>query len=72
MQHLHFYVPDEIARRLKQRAAQAGLSRSRYLAELVKRDAHISATWPDGYFELFGTWQGAPLERFTQNPSNAT
>ena len=68
MQHLEFYVPDVIARQLRQRAVHAGVSLSRYLAELVKRDTHSSTNWPEGYFELFGTWQGVPLERFPQNP----
>lgn len=69
MQHLEFYVSDVISRQLRQRAVQAGISLSRYLAELVKRDTYSSANWPEGYFKLFGTWQGAPLERFPQNPS---
>ena len=66
--HLHCYVSDEIAGQAQHRAAKSGLSLSRYLAELVKRDADASANWPDGYFELFGTWEGAPLERFPTSP----
>jgi hypothetical protein len=65
---LHCYVPDEIARQAQRRATQAGLSLSRYLAELVKRDAGASANWPDGYFDLFGKWEGEPLERPPQMP----
>ena len=68
MAQLHCYVPEEIERQAQRRAVQAGLSLSRYLAELVKRDAGKSAQWPDGYFELFGTWEGAPLERFPTLP----
>ena len=68
MAQLHCYVPEEIARQAQRRAVQAGLSLSRYLAELVKRDAGRSANWPDGYFDLFGTWEGAPLERFPTLP----
>jgi len=65
---LHCYVPEEIARVVQQRAGQAGLSLSRYLAELVKRDARSCAYWPEGYFDSFGTWEGAPLERFPTLP----
>lgn len=68
MAQLHCYVPEEIARQAQRRAVQAGLSLSRYLAELVKRDAGKSAQWPDGYFELFGAWEGAPLVRFPTLP----
>ena len=68
MAQLHCYVPDEIAQQAQRRATQSGMSLSRYLAELVKRDAGARATWPDGYFDLFGTWEGAPLERPPQMP----
>jgi hypothetical protein len=63
MAQLHCYVPEEIAQQAQRRAAQAGLSLSRYLAELVKRDAGEASVWPAGYFELFATWEGEPLER---------
>ena len=63
MAQLHCYVPEEIAHQAQRRATQSGLSLSRYLAELVKRDAEASAGWPEGYFDLFGKWEGAPLER---------
>ena len=68
MAQLHCYVPEEIAQQAQRRAKQAGLSLSRYLAELVKRDAGASATWPEGYFDIFGKWEGAPLERPSQLP----
>ncbi len=63
MAQLHCYVPEEIAQQAKRCAAQSGLSLSHYLAELVKRDAGVSADWPEGYFDLFGKWEGAPLAR---------
>lgn len=68
MTQLHCYVPEEIAQRAQRRAEQSGLSLSRYLAELVKRDAQVSSGWPEGYFDLFGKWEGAPLERPQQLP----
>ena len=62
MPQLHLYVPDDVARRVKQRAAERGLSVSRFLAELVGRE--IGTGWPDGYFgEVVGGWEGEPLER---------
>ena len=63
MAQLHCYVPEEIAQQAQRRAKQSGLSLSRYLAELVKRDTGISAAWPEGYFDIFGKMEGAPLER---------
>ncbi|MEQ1592858.1 MAG: hypothetical protein ABL892_10775 [Thiobacillaceae bacterium] len=68
MAQLHCYVPEALAQQAQRRAAQSGLSLSRYLAELVKRDASVSAGWPEGYFDLFGAWEGAPLERPAQLP----
>jgi hypothetical protein len=49
MPQLHFYVPDTVAEQIKRRAAQAGQPVSRYVAELVMRDA--GQGWPEGYFE---------------------
>ena len=63
MAQLHCYVPEEVAQQAQRRATQSGLSLSRYLAELVKRDAGASADWPEGYFDIFGKWEGAPLVR---------
>ena len=61
MTRLHCYVPDEVANRLKDRARQAGMPVSRYLAALIRKDTET--TWPEGYFDLFGGWQGEPLSR---------
>ena len=63
MAQLHCYVPEDIAREVQRKASQSGLSLSRYLAELIKRDTGVGASWPEGYFDLFGKWEGAPLER---------
>jgi len=63
MAQLHCYVPEDIARQARRRATQAGVNLSHYLAELVKRDAASATGWPEGYFDLFGKWAGAPLER---------
>ena len=68
MAQLHCYVPEEIAQQAQLRATQSGLSLSRYLAELVKRDSGASVGWPEGYFDIFGKWEGAPLVRPAQLP----
>lgn len=61
MAQLHFYIPDQVAEKLKAKAEYAHLSVSKYLAELVKRE--VSEQWPEGYFDLFGKWEGESLER---------
>lgn len=64
MAQLHFYVPDKIEQQLRRKAREADLPLSRYLAELVKREAGQQDEWPEGYFErVFGQWQGEPLVR---------
>ncbi len=65
MAQLHFYVSDEIAKKIQNKAEQAHLPVSRYLAELVKREA--CQQWPEGYFEqVFGTGDPEHLKRITQ------
>ncbi len=62
MPQLHFYVPDEVAERIRREAEAAQLPVSRYLASLVKRE--LLNEWPERFFEeVVGAWQGAPLER---------
>ena len=65
MTQLHCYVPDPVAVRLQEKAQKAGLSVSRYLGDLIKRD--VKSAWPEGYFEnILGGWQGEALVRSAQ------
>jgi len=65
MAQLHFYVSDEIAKKIQNKAEQAHLPVSRYLAELVKRET--GPQWPEGYFEqVFGTGDPEHLKRVAQ------
>lgn len=65
MPQLHCYVPDVVAQKVQRRAAAAGVSTSRYLADLIKEK--VGADWPAGYFErVVGGWEGEPLERPAQ------
>ncbi len=65
MPQLHFYVPQEIAERIRKEANAAGLSVSQYLADVVKRE--LPSRWPVGFFEeVVGAWKGDPLERFDE------
>ena len=62
MAQLHCYVPDDIAESLRLQAERAGMSVSRYLAELAKKDA--AAHWPEGYFDrVFGCGDIDPIRR---------
>lgn len=61
MAQLHCYVPDKVAKEFRKKAEHAHLSTSKYLARLVK--AETGTEWPEHYFELFGSWEGAPLVR---------
>jgi hypothetical protein len=61
MAQLHFYIPDSIAEKIRDKAEKAHVSVSKYMAELARRE--VENDWPDGYFELFGTWHGEELER---------
>ncbi len=62
MAQMHFYVPDPVARELRARAKALGLTVSRYLANVVRRE--VGQGWPAGYFEeVVGRWEGEPLRR---------
>jgi len=66
MAQLHFYIPDSIAEKIKDKAEKAHLSVSKYIAELARKE--VANEWPEGYFEIFGKWQGGELERPEQLP----
>jgi hypothetical protein len=59
---LHLYVPKELAAEIARQARAHGVSVSRYLADLVRRE--VGGGWPGDYFEeVPGGWVGEPLER---------
>ncbi|MFO7683331.1 MAG: hypothetical protein R6X34_25125 [Chloroflexota bacterium] len=63
MPQLHLYVPEQVAKKIQERALASGVSTSKYIADLVQRDLKISE-WPDDFFEdVVGGWQGEPLQR---------
>ncbi|MCA9982105.1 MAG: hypothetical protein KDD89_14775 [Anaerolineales bacterium] len=65
MPQLHFYVSEETAVRVREKAESVGLSVSKYVAELVKNE--VEGDWPEGFFEeVVGGWEGEPLERAPQ------
>ena len=64
MAQLHCYVSDDVAEQFLQKAQHAHLSVSNYLAMLVKKET--CSQWPENYFDLFGSWEGEPLERSEQ------
>lgn len=62
MPQLYFYVPAEVAARVRQRAEAYAMTISGYLAEIVRRE--VSTEWPKGFFEeVIGGWKGEPLQR---------
>ncbi len=67
MPQLHFYVPEDVAKRIQEKAKAKNLSVSKFVAETMQRETHSG--WPEGYFEqVVGKWQGEPLERPEQLP----
>ena len=64
MPQLHCYVKEELADKLQEKARHANLSTSKYLALLVEKE--VQSQWPEGYFDLFGSWNGGALERAPQ------
>lgn len=63
MSQLHFYVPDEVENRLRLKAKQANLPLSKYLAEVVKREAGIQGQWSEEYLALFDDGPDESLQR---------
>lgn len=60
MPQLSLYVTDENLALLRERAKQSGMSMSKYANQLIEKDAQ-SAGWPQGFWGLYGAWEG-PFE----------
>jgi len=65
MTHVQLDIPASEVRKLRKKAAARGLSLSRYVTEIVRRD--VTAAWPERFFdEVVGGWKGKALERPAQ------
>ena len=53
MPQLHFYLPEDVAKQVRENAEQLGQSTSSYVASIVKEKIQLG--WPEGYFESFGS-----------------
>jgi len=45
------YLPKELAAKVKEEAAKLGISSSKYMANIIKKE--LKTDWPEGYFESF-------------------
>lgn len=61
MAQLTLYVDEETRRKIEEAARQANLSVSRWVVTTLVRS--LALTWPQGYFELFGSLRSGDLER---------
>lgn len=55
MAQLTIYLDDETAARMKQAAREAGVSRSHWVAEVIREKT--SAEWPESLRRAIGTWE---------------
>ncbi|MDJ0757176.1 MAG: hypothetical protein QNJ45_26830 [Ardenticatenaceae bacterium] len=70
MPQLHFYVPDEVAEKIREEARNANMSVSKYLATIIQKEIHLE--WPANFFsEVVGGWQGEPLTRPDQGENDS-
>ncbi len=55
MTQLAIYVDDQLAERLNKAAKASGKSKSKWVADAIKRS--LQDQWPEGFFELAGSWE---------------
>jgi hypothetical protein len=49
MPQMHFYVPDKVAKKIKDNAKRLGVSSSKYVSQLIVEK--VDGSWPAGYIE---------------------
>lgn len=58
MSHLTLHLPDEVREKVRRAADSAGVSQSKWVAELIKKE--FSDAWPQEILDLAGAWPDAP------------
>lgn len=55
MPQMAIYIDDQLAKRLEKAVKASGKSKSRWVAEAIKRS--LQDQWPEDFFELAGGWK---------------
>lgn len=58
MAQLTLYIDDETDLKMRKAARAAGVSRSRWAAEAIRRK--LGEEWPEGFMGLAGAWKDFP------------
>ncbi|WP_019675113.1 CopG family transcriptional regulator [Arsukibacterium perlucidum] len=60
MAQITIYLDDELIQQVKQSAAQAKVSQSQWIADLIRQNFHND--WPLAVREMAGSWQVFPQQ----------
>ena len=55
MAQMAIYIDDQLAERLEKAAKRSGKSKSKWVAEAIRRS--LQDKWPEDFFELAGKWE---------------
>lgn len=58
MAQITIYLDDELIQQVKQSAAEANISQSQWIADLIRQHCHHA--WPQVVREMAGSWQTFP------------
>ena len=56
MPQLAIYIDEELSKKIQKAIKASGKSRSKWVTDLIT--ARLEDEWPDGFFELAGSWEG--------------
>lgn len=65
MSQITLYLDDDIQSLIEQRAHASGLSKSRWVAEFIRR--HAAEEWPQDFLALAGRFADFPLREADQS-----
>ena len=57
MAQITIYLPEDLEELVRERAAKEGSSLSAYIAALTRKALEYES-WPDGFADLYGSWEG--------------
>ena len=61
MAQLTIYIPDELERKIRERAEHEGKSLSAFVADITRQAVEPDA-WSRAFLDLYGSWEGDFLE----------
>ncbi|MCL2785661.1 MAG: hypothetical protein FWD81_00345 [Methanomassiliicoccaceae archaeon] len=60
MPQVSLYIDQALYMELRSKAKEKGTSLSSFVSDVLKE--HLDNSWPEGFFDILGSWEGETIE----------